>query len=278
MNNIFEPLTLSSGSHKAGSGEGCAMNVISWENGDKTITDYPACSDRFLSRIVQGVNDALAGYSGLLNPTNSIIALDLGHATVGTTNHNFSDLQLKTVYMRCAALAARKVLHLDKTGMAVPAVAAAEKWLDNPTAENATTVVEAYILAAFCSAGVYAEETAEMTTAEVYMSTVVGTVVDNKNIIIADALARSSKAAAIAYASYTDPESYTTFETSESYMGYFESLIALTATLNNSAANRVRVDLAWETINLFKTLTSTASPAVDETVVACAVAKMRVTA
>jgi hypothetical protein len=29
--NITEPLRLATGSHKAGSGKGCAMNVISWE-------------------------------------------------------------------------------------------------------------------------------------------------------------------------------------------------------------------------------------------------------
>ena len=32
--NITEPLRLATGSHAAGSGQGCAMNVISWENGD----------------------------------------------------------------------------------------------------------------------------------------------------------------------------------------------------------------------------------------------------
>ena len=143
MNNIFEPLTLSAGSHDAGSGQGCAMNVISWENGDTQITDYPACSDRMLARLVQGVNDALAGLGGLLSPENSIIALDLGHATVGTTNHSLTDLQLRQVYTRCAVLAARKVVHLDTSGTALPAIVAAERWADEPTAENAASATYA---------------------------------------------------------------------------------------------------------------------------------------
>lgn len=88
MNDIFEPLVLARGSHKAGSGQGCAMNVISWENGDTQITDYPACSDPFLARLVQQVNDMLADdETGLLSPANSLIALDLGHQTVGTSSH-----------------------------------------------------------------------------------------------------------------------------------------------------------------------------------------------
>lgn len=84
-NDITEPLVLSAGSHEAGSGKGCAMNVISWENGDSIITDYPACSDRMLSRLVQAVNDNLADVdTGLLSAEASLVALDLGHATVGT--------------------------------------------------------------------------------------------------------------------------------------------------------------------------------------------------
>lgn len=85
MNDIFEPLVLSRGSHQAGSGKGCAMNVISWENGDTEITDFPECSDQTLARLVQQVNDTLAdNHTGLLSPENSLLVLELGHATVGT--------------------------------------------------------------------------------------------------------------------------------------------------------------------------------------------------
>jgi len=59
MNDITEPLRLAVGSHSAGSGKGCAMNLISWENGDTTITDLPGCSDPMLARIVQRINDSI---------------------------------------------------------------------------------------------------------------------------------------------------------------------------------------------------------------------------
>lgn len=86
MNDITQPLRLARGSHEAGSGKGCAMNVISWENGDSIITDYPACSARPLARLVQGVNDTICIHTdtGMLCPACSQIVLDLGHATVGT--------------------------------------------------------------------------------------------------------------------------------------------------------------------------------------------------
>jgi hypothetical protein len=143
MNNITEPIILSRGSHNAGTGRGCAMNVISWENGDTIITDYPACSDRMLSNLVQGVNDRLAGGNGFLNAADSIIALDLGHATVGTSEHNLTDEQLGVVYTRCAVLAARKVMHLDKTGTAEPAILAAEAWADCPCEKHAASAASA---------------------------------------------------------------------------------------------------------------------------------------
>jgi len=71
-----QPLRLATGSHKAGSGQGCAMNVISWENGDTIITDIPACADPMLARIVQGVNDSICTHTdtGLLCPTSSACA------------------------------------------------------------------------------------------------------------------------------------------------------------------------------------------------------------
>ena len=46
------PLRLAVGSHRAGTGKGCAMNVISWENGDTTISDMPSCADPMLAHVV----------------------------------------------------------------------------------------------------------------------------------------------------------------------------------------------------------------------------------
>jgi hypothetical protein len=54
---ITEPLRLAAGSHKAGSGFGCVMNIISWENGDRVITDYPTCVDPTLAEMAQAIND-----------------------------------------------------------------------------------------------------------------------------------------------------------------------------------------------------------------------------
>ena len=61
------------------------MNVISYINGDTEITDYPACSARPLARMVQNINDLLADPDGFLSPENSVLVLDLGWRTVGTS-------------------------------------------------------------------------------------------------------------------------------------------------------------------------------------------------
>lgn len=84
LDRITHPLRLARGSHLAGSGEGCAMNAISYITGDNEITDYPECSARPLATIVQWCNDLLAGPDGYLSPEDSILALDLGWQTVRT--------------------------------------------------------------------------------------------------------------------------------------------------------------------------------------------------
>jgi len=84
LDRITHPLRLAKGSHQPGSGKGCAMNVISYISGDVEITDFPECSARPLARMVQRVNDELAGPDGYLSPENSVLVLDLGWQTVGT--------------------------------------------------------------------------------------------------------------------------------------------------------------------------------------------------
>jgi hypothetical protein len=84
--NAIYPLRLAKGSHQPGSGRGCAMNVISYINGDTHITDFPDCSARPLSAFVQLCNDLLAGPDGYLSPQNSLLALELGWQTVGTAD------------------------------------------------------------------------------------------------------------------------------------------------------------------------------------------------
>jgi hypothetical protein len=83
---ITHPLRLAKGSHRPGSGKGCAMNVISYINGDLLVTDFPTCSARPLSLLVQSSNDLLARPDGYLSPEHSVIALDLAWQTVGTAD------------------------------------------------------------------------------------------------------------------------------------------------------------------------------------------------
>lgn len=78
LNRITHPLRLAKGSHQPGSGKGCAMNAISYINGDAQVTDSPACSARPLAAVVQSCNDLLAGPDGYLSPDNSLLALELG--------------------------------------------------------------------------------------------------------------------------------------------------------------------------------------------------------
>lgn len=86
LERITHPLRLARGSHQPESGKGCAMNAISYINGDAQITDFPATSARPLASFVQLCNDLLAGPDGYLSPADSFVVLDLGWLTVGTAD------------------------------------------------------------------------------------------------------------------------------------------------------------------------------------------------
>jgi hypothetical protein len=86
LDRITHPLRLARGSHQPGSGEGCAMNVVSYSNGDEQITDFPAGSATPLAVLVQACNDLLAGPDGYLSPKSSVLALELAWQTVGTAD------------------------------------------------------------------------------------------------------------------------------------------------------------------------------------------------
>jgi hypothetical protein len=62
------------------------MNVISYINGDRQITDFPVSSARPLAAFVQSCNDLLAGPGGYLSPEDSLHALELGWQTAGTAD------------------------------------------------------------------------------------------------------------------------------------------------------------------------------------------------
>jgi len=86
LERITHPLRLARGSHQPQSGKGCAMNAISYINGDEQISDFPATSARPLASFVQVCNDLLAGPDGYLSPEDSLLVLDLGWLTVGTAD------------------------------------------------------------------------------------------------------------------------------------------------------------------------------------------------
>jgi hypothetical protein len=86
LDRITHPLRLAAGSHQPGSGKGCAMNVISYINGDAKITDYPKCSARPLARLVRPLNDRLGRRDRFLSPEDSVLMLDLAWRTVGTAD------------------------------------------------------------------------------------------------------------------------------------------------------------------------------------------------
>ncbi len=86
IDSITHPIRLARGSHRPESGKGCAMNAMSYVNGDTEITDFPATSARPLASFVQVCNDLLAGPDGYLSPEDAIVVLDLGWLTVGTAD------------------------------------------------------------------------------------------------------------------------------------------------------------------------------------------------
>jgi hypothetical protein len=92
------------------------MNVISYENGDSTISDMPACTDRLLGKIVQRVNDTYCQHTvdGMLCPACSIVVLDLAHRTVGTGGMVLAPDARRRVWVAIAADQARQVLHLAR--------------------------------------------------------------------------------------------------------------------------------------------------------------------
>ena len=90
----LQPLRVATGSHRRGSGRGCAMNVVSYITGETMITDLPACSDVDLARLVQGINDKLGELHGTpvwdsrgdkyLTSEDAQTVIELGVLTIGT--------------------------------------------------------------------------------------------------------------------------------------------------------------------------------------------------
>jgi hypothetical protein len=145
-NTNVGPLRLAVGSHKAGSGRGCAMNVISWENGDSRISDMPDCTHPFLSRVVQRLNDSICEQrdGGLLCADCSVIVLGLAHRTVGTADADPDG----RVMVRIAAEEAQRVAHMNSDPRVQAAIDAALAWADTPTNAAAAATYAAAAAAA----------------------------------------------------------------------------------------------------------------------------------
>ena len=148
-NTNVGPLRLAVGSHKAGSGRGCAMNVISWENGDSRISDMPDCTHPFLSRVVQRLNDSICAHrdGDLLCADCSVIVLGLAHRTVGTADADPDG----RVMVRIAAEEAQRVAHLNSDPRVQAAIDAALAWADTPT-----NAADAAARATYADAAAYA--------------------------------------------------------------------------------------------------------------------------
>lgn len=84
--NITEPPRLSRGSWTAGSGRGCAMNIVSWVRGEEVISDMPKNVDPRLATLVQGVNDFLGvrEEDELIPVKHTIPLLNIAFDTMGT--------------------------------------------------------------------------------------------------------------------------------------------------------------------------------------------------
>lgn len=170
MHDITKPLRLAVGSHTAGSGMGCAMNVISWENGDATITDLPTCSDRFLARVVQSVNDEVCTHrdGDLLCPDCSQQVIDLGHRTVGTEVRIFDDEgrhvgwlpgwsedRIRRVYVEIALEEAESVARDDEDARVTECRRVTRAWLDGAATPGKVRV--AVCAAYYAARAVYAD-------------------------------------------------------------------------------------------------------------------------
>lgn len=154
MNSITNPLRLAVGSHEAGSGRGCAMNVISWENGDTEITDFPACADPMLARVAQQINDTICTHRAegpLLCADCSVRVLDLAHRTVGTTL-DMPDADRIHVYARLALEQAESVAQDDEDERVTETRRVTAAWLDGRATRSEVAVAAAASAAAYTAA------------------------------------------------------------------------------------------------------------------------------
>lgn len=100
--DFIAPPRLAVGNHPHSKIYMCAMNVISWQNGDLHITDFPECSPIPLARMVQMVNDTYCLHTtrehdpdtgrdvSVLCPSCSVKMLNLAHRTVRVPSPSYA--------------------------------------------------------------------------------------------------------------------------------------------------------------------------------------------
>lgn len=126
---ITSPLRLAAGSHEAGTGVGCVMNVVSWVKGDYSITDNPTNIPQQLASLFQEVNDLVAVsspgnwyYYDDRRDTGSYVPakwatrlLDLAFSVVGTTSKDINLLSwMINTNKKTLPLGVALIMHEDK--------------------------------------------------------------------------------------------------------------------------------------------------------------------
>lgn len=134
------PPRLAVGSHRRDSGKACLENLMSWINGDETITDLPRCTDRALAILLQWTNDQLCTHleGDLICVRCTALLLPLGFAASGTAYH---DMDPRRVHVRIAAKFALPPTGLPENREVYERIrTAALEWAENPTPERALQV------------------------------------------------------------------------------------------------------------------------------------------
>ena len=85
VDRITHPLRLARGSHQPGSGRGCAMNMISYINGDEQITEFPAHRLFRWHRSCSCATTCWPSRTAICR-RRQLLVLDLGWLTVGTAD------------------------------------------------------------------------------------------------------------------------------------------------------------------------------------------------
>jgi hypothetical protein len=163
MSDITNPLRLAVGSHAAGSGKGCAMNVVSWENGDRTITDFPKCTDQLMTRLVQRLNDQFCTHrdGDLLCAPCSVTVLAVAHRVAGTGFLGLSDARRAAVYTAIAKdQASAAASASDAASYASDAAASAASYAAASYAASAASYAAASAASYAASAASYAAASA----------------------------------------------------------------------------------------------------------------------